>query len=69
MANCIRLARELEHYNLYAFEDPMPPEDLSAYSKVRREISIPVMGSERLNTKSHFRQLLEQMVLILHNRI
>jgi galactonate dehydratase len=59
VANCIRLARELEHYNLYAFEDPVPPEDLSAYSKVRREISIPVMGSERLNTKSHFRQLLE----------
>ena len=59
VANCIRLARELEQYNLYAFEDPVPPEDLSAYPKVRQAISIPVMGSERLNTKSHFRQLLE----------
>jgi len=59
VANCIRLARALEPYKLYAFEDPMPPEDLNAYAKVRREISIPVMGSERLNTKSHFRQLLD----------
>ena len=59
VANCVRLARALEPYDLYAFEDPVPPEDLSAYPKVRREISIPVMGSERLNTKSHFRQLLD----------
>ncbi len=59
VAQCIRLARALEPYDLYVFEDPVPPEDLSAYPKVRREISIPVMGSERLNTKSHYRQLLE----------
>ncbi len=59
VATCIRLARALEPSDLYVFEDPVPPEDLSAYPKVRREISIPVMGSERLNTKSHFRQLLE----------
>ncbi len=59
VAQCVRLARALEPYDLYVFEDPVPPEDLSAYPKVRREISIPVMGSERLNTKSHYRQLLE----------
>ena len=59
VAGAIRLARALEPYDLYAFEDPVAPEDLSAYPKVRREISIPVMGSERLNTKFHFRQLLE----------
>ena len=59
VANAIRLARVLEPYDLYAFEDPVAPEDLGAYPKVRREISIPVMGSERLNTKSHFRQLLD----------
>jgi galactonate dehydratase len=35
------------------------PDDLTAYPKIRREISIPVMGSERLNTKSQFRRLLE----------
>ena len=59
VATAIRLARVLTPYDLYAFEDPVAPEDLSAYPKVRREISIPVMGSERLNTKSHFRQLLD----------
>ena len=59
VANSIRLARELEQYNLYAFEVPVPPDDLRAYPKVRQSISIPVMGSERLNTKTQFRQLLE----------
>ena len=59
VASCIRLGRALEPYDLYVLEDPVAPEDLSAYPKVRREISIPIMGSERLNTKSHYRQLLE----------
>ena len=49
VAQCIRLARAIEPSELYVFEDPVPPDDLNAYPKVRREISIPVMGSERLN--------------------
>jgi galactonate dehydratase len=59
VANAIRLARALEPYRLYAFEDPVAPEDLSAYPKVRRGTTLPIMGSERLNTKTQFRQLLE----------
>ena len=45
VATCIRLARALEPYDLFAFEDPVPPDDLGAYPKVRHAISIPVMGS------------------------
>ena len=59
VANCIRLGRALEPYDLYVLEDPVPPDDLSAYPKVRREVAIPIMGSERLNTKSQYRQLLD----------
>jgi len=59
VANAIRVARALEPYDLFAFEDPVAPDDLTAYPRVRREIQIPVMGSERLNTKSQFRRLLE----------
>ena len=59
VAACIRLARALEPFDLYALEDPVPPDDLGAYPKVRHAIGIPVMGSERLNTKTQFRQLLE----------
>ena len=59
VSGCIRLARVLEPFGLYAFEDPVPPDDLSAYPKVRHAINIPVMGSERLNTRSQFRQLLD----------
>lgn len=59
VAKAVRLARALEPYKLSAFEDPVAPEDLSAYPKVRRQTSLPIMGSERLNTKTQFRQLLE----------
>ena len=59
VANSIRLARRLEHLDLFAYEDPVAPDDLTAYPKIRSQISIPVMGSERLNTKSQFRRLLE----------
>lgn len=59
VANSIRLAKRLEHLDLFAYEDPVAPDDLTAYPKIRKEIGIPVMGSERLNTKSQFRRLLE----------
>ncbi|OGG49506.1 MAG: hypothetical protein A3F84_08570 [Candidatus Handelsmanbacteria bacterium RIFCSPLOWO2_12_FULL_64_10] len=59
VAGAVRLARALEPFDLYAFEDPVAPEDLSAYPKVRRGTSIPIMGSERLTNKTHFRQLLD----------
>ncbi|HCL27292.1 MAG TPA: galactonate dehydratase [Candidatus Latescibacteria bacterium] len=59
IANSIRLAKRLEHLDLFAYEDPVAPDDLTAYPKIRSQINIPVMGSERLNTKSQFRRLLE----------
>ena len=55
----VQLSRVLEPADLYCFEDPVPPDDLGAYARFKRETSIPVMGSERLNTKTQFRQLLE----------
>ncbi len=60
VAGCIRLARALESVDLYVLEDPVPPDDLSAYAKVRREVSMQIMGSERLNTKNQYRQLMER---------
>ena len=59
VSEAVRLSRALEPADLFCFEDPVPPDDLNAYAKVKRETSIPVMGSERLNTKTQFRQLLE----------
>lgn len=60
VAGCIRLARALESVDLYVLEDPVPPDDLSAYAKVRREVSMQIMGSERLNTKNQYRQMMER---------
>ena len=59
VSGAAKLARALEPYDLYCLEDPVAPDDLTAYPKVRRETSIPIMGSERLNTKTQFRHLLE----------
>ena len=59
VAGVVRIGRALEPYDLYVLEDPVAPDDLAAYPKVRRELDIPIMGSERLNTKTQFRILLD----------
>ena len=59
VSEAVKLSRALEPLDLYCFEDPLPPDDLNAYAKFKRQTAIPVMGSERLNTKTQFRQLLE----------
>lgn len=38
----IRLARELEPYNIEVYEDPIRFEDLSLYRRLREEVEVPV---------------------------
>jgi galactonate dehydratase len=59
VAGVVRMGRALEPYDLYVLEDPVAPDDLAIYAQVRRELDIPIMGSERLNTKTQFRILLD----------
>jgi galactonate dehydratase len=55
----IRLARALEPYNLFWFEEPVPVESTHALRQVRENISVPISVGERLHTRWEFIPILE----------
>ena len=61
-ANAIRLARQLEPYDIGFYEEPVPPENIAAMEKVARSVHIPIATGERLFTVFGFRELLERQV-------
>jgi galactonate dehydratase len=58
-AMSIKLARELEAYNIWFLEEPALPENAKALAQVARATSIPIATGERLFTKWAFREVLE----------
>jgi len=57
-ATAIEMARQLEEFHPYWYEEPVPPDNLEALSKVAASTSIPIATGERLYTKYGFRELL-----------
>lgn len=57
-STAIEMARELEEFRPYWYEEPVPPDNLEALAKVSSAISIPIATGERLYTKYGFRELL-----------
>ena len=64
-SSAIRLARRLEPYDPLWFEEPCPPDQITAIGKVAQATSIPVATGERLTTKQEFHACLEAGVSIL----
>jgi len=64
-ANCaynateaIRLARQMEQYDVYWLEEPVPPEDIDGSIEVKNNTSIRIAGGECECTRYGFRQLI-----------
>ena len=57
-ATAIQMARELEEFRPFWYEEPVPPDNLEALSKVAAATVIPIATGERLYTKYGFRELL-----------
>ncbi|MCK4387505.1 MAG: mandelate racemase/muconate lactonizing enzyme family protein [Dehalococcoidia bacterium] len=64
-ANCaydateaIRLARQMEPYNIYWFEEPVPPEDIEGSIEVKNSTTIRIAGGECECTRYGFRELI-----------
>ena len=55
-----RLAKGFEEYNLYFFEEPLPPENLDAFVELKRSTSTPIATGERYVARHQFRDLLEK---------
>ncbi len=57
--SAIRIARELEPFNILWLEEMLPQDNLEAYSRLASQVSQPLCLSERLMTRFQFRELLE----------
>ncbi|MDA0350896.1 MAG: mandelate racemase/muconate lactonizing enzyme family protein [Chloroflexi bacterium] len=56
----VRIAKAIEEFRPFWFEEPVLAENLTALAEVRRAISIPVVTGEELYTKWEFREVFEQ---------
>ena len=52
------MARAMEQYDIFWFEEPVPPENLQALKKVADGTPISIATGERLYTKHDYRRLL-----------
>ncbi|MAO89498.1 MAG: hypothetical protein CL880_03040 [Dehalococcoidia bacterium] len=60
--NCyeaIDLARKIENYNIFWFEEPLPPDDYEGYKKLSQSTVIPIATGENEYTKYGFRDLIK----------
>ena len=62
-ADAASLARELEPYKLLFMEDPIAPENLDGYRRIRDASSIPLAAGERMSTIFGLRQWIEQALV------
>lgn len=61
--NAIWVARELEEYKPYWFEEPVPPDNVDALAKVASSIRIPIATAEKACTRWGFREMLEKQAV------
>ena len=57
-SEAIRLARKMEKYDIYWFEEPVPPEDIDGYIEVKQKSNILIAGGECEFTRYGFRELI-----------
>jgi len=58
--DAIKLAQDLEPYDLLWLEDPVPPENVDAQAKVSASTRTPICTGENLYRKHGYRELIEQ---------
>jgi len=58
--NAVRVARMLEEFEPYWYEEPVPADNIEALVEVRRNINIPVVTGETLYTKSAYCEVFER---------
>src|SRR5262247_868113 len=63
VATAIKLARELEPFDISWFEEPVSPDDHAGQAEVRRSTTIPIASGEREFTRFDFQDLLERRAL------
>ena len=61
--NALRLARRIEDFDVFWFEEPVPPEDIEGYIEIKAKQDIPVAGGEAEFTRFGFREILARRAI------
>jgi galactonate dehydratase len=56
----LAVGKALEPYNLYFFEDPIPPDNIEAMADLARRMPMPLAFGERLSTIQQFQDVLNR---------
>ncbi len=65
--HAIKIARDLEPYHPFWYEEPVLAENLDALAEVKRAITLPVVTGEELYTKFEFREVFEKRAVDIIN--
>ena len=65
--NAIRVAKEIEKYNPYWFEEPCPPDNIDAIKEVKENTIIPVVTGEAHYTRNDFREIFDKRAVDIIN--
>jgi len=58
--NAIRVAKQMEQYDPYWFEEPCPPDNIDAIKEVKDNTTIPVVTGEAHYTRNGFREIFDK---------
>ena len=61
----IRLGRAIEEFDPLWYEEPIPPDNIQEFQKLRDSLSIPIATGERITTKAEFARALQAGVSIV----
>jgi galactonate dehydratase len=59
VATAVRIARELERFDILWFEEPVPPDNLDALLEVKQRSRVPIAAGERLYSRWEASRFLE----------
>src|ERR671925_2403217 len=59
----IQLAKDLEPYRLFFLEDPLSPEDVGYFSKMRQQTSTPLAMGELFNSPHEYVSLISERLI------
>ena len=65
--HAVKIAREIEEFNPFWFEEPVLAENINALASAKRDINIPVVTGEELYTKFEFRDVFEKQAADIIN--
>ena len=65
--HAVRIAKNIEQFRPFWYEEPVLAENVDALAAVKREINIPIVTGEELYTKFEFREIFEKQAADIIN--